>query len=77
MVLYGRETHGRYDARPKMQHLSGEHRKHKKGSHTYSRELVKKIGCGLELSTDEIRGFVGVAGILKERTPYRVIMRLF
>ena len=34
----------------------------KKGSHTYSRELVKKIGCGLELNSDEMRGFIGAAG---------------
>ena len=34
----------------------------KKGSHTYSRALVKKIGCGLELNTDEMRGFMGAAG---------------
>ncbi len=34
----------------------------KRGSHTYSRELVKKIGCGLELNADEMRGFMGAAG---------------
>ena len=34
----------------------------KKGSHTYSRELVKKIGCGLELNSDEMRRFIGAAG---------------
>ena len=34
----------------------------KKGSHTYSRELVKKIGRGLELNSDEMRGFIGAAG---------------
>ena len=34
----------------------------KKGSHTYSRELVKKIGRGLELNADEMRGFIGAAG---------------
>ena len=34
----------------------------KKGSHTYSRELVKKLGCGLELNSDEMRGFIGAAG---------------
>ena len=34
----------------------------KKGSHTYSRELVKKIGRGLELNADEMRGFMGAAG---------------
>ena len=27
-----------------------------------SRALVKKIGCGLELNTDEMRGFMGAAG---------------
>ena len=32
------------------------------GSHTYSRELVKKIGCGLELNSDEMRRFIGAAG---------------
>lgn len=34
----------------------------KKGSHTYSRELVKKIGRGLELNADEMQGFMGAAG---------------
>ena len=34
----------------------------KKGSHTYSQQLVENIGCGLELNTDEMRCFVGVAG---------------
>ena len=34
----------------------------KKGSHTYSRELVKKIRRGLELNVDEMRGFMGTAG---------------
>ncbi len=34
----------------------------KKGSHTYSRELVKKIGSGLELNTDEMRGLMVAAG---------------
>ena len=34
----------------------------KKGSHTYSRELVKKIGRGLELNSDEMRRFIGAAG---------------
>ena len=34
----------------------------KKGSPTYSRELVKKIGCGLELNSDEMRRFIGAAG---------------
>lgn len=34
----------------------------KKGSHTYSRELVKKIGRGLELNADEMRGFMVAAG---------------
>ena len=34
----------------------------KRGSHTYSRELVKKIGCGLDLNADEMRGFISVAG---------------
>ena len=34
----------------------------KKGSHTYSRELVKKIGSGLELSADEMRGLMVAAG---------------
>ncbi len=33
----------------------------KKGSHTYSRELVKKIGCGLELNADEMRGLMVTA----------------
>ena len=34
----------------------------KKGTHTYSRELVSKIGRGLELNADEMRGFMGAAG---------------
>lgn len=34
----------------------------RKGSHTYSREPVKKIGCGLELNADEMSGVLGVAG---------------
>ena len=34
----------------------------KKGSHTYSRELVKKIGRGLELNSDEMRRFIGAVG---------------
>ena len=34
----------------------------KNGNHTYSRELVKKIGRGLKLNSDEMRGFMGVAG---------------
>ena len=33
----------------------------KRGSHTYSRELVKKIGRGLDLNADEMRGFMGAA----------------
>ena len=35
----------------------------KRGSHTYSRELVKKIGRGLELNADEMSGVLGVAGV--------------
>ena len=34
----------------------------KRGSHTYSRALGKKIGCGLELNTEEMRGFMVAAG---------------
>jgi len=34
----------------------------KKGSHTYSRELVKKIGRGLDLSADEIKSLLVSAG---------------
>ena len=34
----------------------------KKGSHTYSQQLVENLGHGLELNTDEMRGFMGVAG---------------
>ena len=34
----------------------------KKGSHTYSRELVKKIGRGLDLSTDEMKSLLVSAG---------------
>ena len=34
----------------------------KKGSHTYSQQLVENIGRGLELNADEMRGFMGVAG---------------
>ena len=34
----------------------------KKGSHTYSQQLVENIVRGLELNADEMRGFMGVAG---------------
>ena len=34
----------------------------KKGSHTYSQQLVENLGHGLELNADEMRGFMGVAG---------------
>jgi len=34
----------------------------KKGSHTYSQQLVENLGRGLELNADEMRGFMGVAG---------------
>ena len=34
----------------------------KKGSHTYSQQLVENIGRGLELNADEMRGFMGIAG---------------
>ena len=34
----------------------------KKGSHTYSQQLVENIERGLELNADEMRGFMGVAG---------------
>ena len=34
----------------------------KKGSHTYSQQLVENLGRGLELNADEMRGFIGVAG---------------
>ncbi len=34
----------------------------KKCSHTYSRELVKKIGRGPDLNADEMREFMNVAG---------------
>jgi len=34
----------------------------KNGNHTYSQQLVENIGRGLELSADEMRGFLGVAG---------------
>ena len=34
----------------------------KNGSHTYSQQLVENLGHGLELNTDEMRGFMGVAG---------------
>ena len=43
-------------------HFNDEYRKHQKGNHTYSRELVKKIGRGLDLNADEMRGFMGAAG---------------
>ena len=32
------------------------------GSHTYSQQLVEDLGRGLELSADEMRGFMGTAG---------------
>ena len=35
----------------------------KKGSHTYSRELVKKIGRGLELNADEMKSLLVSAGL--------------
>ena len=34
----------------------------KKGSHTYSQQLVENLGRGLELNADEMRGFMCVAG---------------
>ena len=34
----------------------------KKGSHTYSQQLVENLGHGLELNADEMRGFMSVAG---------------
>ena len=34
----------------------------KKGSHTYSQQLVENIGRGLQLNADEMRGFMGIAG---------------
>ena len=34
----------------------------KKGSHTYSQQLVENIGRGLELNAYEMRSFMGVAG---------------
>ena len=34
----------------------------KNGSHIYSRELVKKIGRGLDLNADEMRGLMVAAG---------------
>ena len=34
----------------------------KRGSHTYSRELVKKIGRGLDLNADEMKGLLVSAG---------------
>ena len=37
-------------------------KKKKKGSHTYSRELVKKIGRGLELNADEMKSLLVSAG---------------
>lgn len=37
----------------------------KKGSHTYSQQLVENLGRGLELNADEMRGFMGGCGVLK------------
>ena len=34
----------------------------KKGSHTYSQQLVENLGHGLELNADEIKGLLSVAG---------------
>ena len=34
----------------------------KKGSHTYSQQLVENLGRGLELNADEMRRFMGIAG---------------
>ena len=31
----------------------------KNGSHTYSQQLVENLGRGLELSANEMRGFMG------------------
>ena len=45
-----------------MRHFADEYRKHQKGSHTYSQQLVENLGRGLELSADEMRGFMGAAG---------------
>ena len=45
-----------------MQYLADEHRKHKKGSHTYSQQLVEDLGHGLELNADEIKGLLSVGG---------------
>ena len=34
----------------------------KKGSHTYSQQLVENLGRGLELNADEIKGLLSVGG---------------
>ena len=34
----------------------------KKGSHTYSQQLVEDLGHGLELNADEIKGLLSVGG---------------
>ena len=34
----------------------------KKGSPTYSQQLVENLGRGLELNDDEMREFIGTAG---------------
>jgi len=39
----------------------------KKGSHTYSQQIVENIGLGLGLNADEMRGFIGDAGFLRKR----------
>ena len=37
----------------------------KKGSHTYSQQLVENIGRGLELNADEVNGFRAAAEFKK------------
>ena len=44
----------------------------KKGSHTYSQQIVENIGLGLGLNADEMRGFIGDAGFLRKRPSFEV-----
>ena len=64
-ILHDRETHGRYNTRPQCNISPMNIVNIKKGSHTYSKQLVEKLGRGLELSGDEMVGFLGAAGVLR------------
>ena len=48
----------------------------KNSSHTYSQQLVENLGRGLELSADEMRGFIGDAGFLRKRPQIVKLIKL-